>query len=92
MMNPMCNCGADIEITVLYNWLYSLQQVEVLNTVYKLDSALQNSSENQLLMVLLHFTEKFALSVNKETIRLTINFLKASECFDEPLFYQQYFH
>ena len=55
--------------------------------VYKLDSTHQSSSEDQLLTVLLYGSEKYALNVNKEIIRLTISFLKASERFVQPLFW-----
>ena len=40
----------------------------------------------QLLTFLLYGSEKFAFYVNKEIIRLTISYLKASERFVQPLF------
>ena len=55
-----------------------IQREELLNNIYKLDSTLQNSSENQLLTVHLYDSEKFALNVKKEIIRLTISNLKDS--------------
>ena len=64
----------------------SVQRAEVHSDVYKLDFTLQNSSEDQLLIVLSYGSEKFALNVNKEIIRLTIGYLKASERFVQPLF------
>ena len=67
--------------------LYSVQRAELLDGVYKLDSTLQNSSRDQLLTVLLYGSEKYALNVNKEILRLTINYLKASERFVQPLFW-----
>ena len=85
----MCNCGAATETTIHYLLrcrVYSIQRVELLNGVYKLDSTLQNSSEDQLLTVLLYGSEKYALNVNKEILRLTINYLKASESFVQPFF------
>ena len=85
----MCNCGAATETTIHYLLccqLYSVQRVELLDGVYKLDSTHQSSSEDQLLTVLLYGSEKYALNVNKEIIRLTISFLKASERFVQPLF------
>ena len=85
----MCNCGAATETTIHYLLrcrLYSIQRVELLNGVYKLDSTLQNSSEDQLLTVLLYGSEKYALNVNKEILRLTISYLKASERFVQLLF------
>ena len=62
----MCNCSADIGTTIHYIllWrLYSVQRVELLNGVYKLGSTLENSSEDQLLTVLLYGSEKFALTL-----------------------------
>ena len=85
----MCNCGAVTETTIHYLLrcrVYSIQRVELLNGVYKLDSTLQNSSEDQLLTVLLYGSEKYALNVNKEILRLTISYLKASERFVQLLF------
>ena len=73
-ISPICSCGAATETTILYLLpcrLYSVQRPELLDGVFKLDSTLQNSSENRLLRVLLYGSENFALNVNKEIIRLT---------------------
>ena len=89
MTNPMSNCGAAIETTIHYLFrcrLYSFQRVELLDGVYKLYSTPQNSSEDQLLTVLLYGSEKYALNVNKEILRLTISYIKATEHFVQPLF------
>ena len=47
--------------------LYSVHRMEVLNGVYKLDSALQNSSEKQLPTILLQGSENacFSKSIKK---------------------------
>ena len=85
----MCNYGAANETTIHYLLrcrLYPVQRAELLDGVYKLDSTLQNSSEDQLLTVLLYGSKKYALNVNKEIITLTISFLKASGSFVQPLF------
>ena len=77
----MCNCGAATGTATHYLLrcrLDSVQRAELLDGLYKLDSTLQNSSEDQLLTVPLYVSEKFALNVNKEMIRLTISYLKAS--------------
>ena len=63
--NPMRNCGAATETTIHYLLrcrLDSLQKVELPCSVYKLDSTLQNSSEGQLLTVLLYGSEKYAVT------------------------------
>ena len=54
--------------------LYSVQRAELYDGVYRLDSTLQNSSEGQLLTVLSHASEIFALNVNKDIISLTISY------------------
>ena len=51
-INPMRSCGAATQTTIHYLFhcrVYSIQRVELLNGVYKLDSTLQNCSEDQLL-------------------------------------------
>ena len=66
----MCNCGAATEATIHYllrYQLYSVPRVELLDGVHKFDSTLQNSSEDQLLTVLLYGFERFALNVNKKS-------------------------
>ena len=80
----MCNCGAATETTIHYllrYQLYSVPKVELLVGVHKFDSTLQNSSEDQLLTVLLYGSEKCTSNVNKEILRLTNRHLKASERF-----------
>ena len=56
--------------------------MELRNSLYKLDSTLQNFSEDQLLTVFcMVLSEKFDLNAIKEIIRLTISYLKALERF-----------
>ena len=85
----MCNCGVASGTTIHYlvRCRYcSVQRVERLDGVYKLDSTLQNSSEDQSLTVLLYGSEKYALNVNKEILRSAVSYLKACEPFIQPLF------
>ena len=80
----MCNCIAATETTIHYllrYQLYSVPRVELLDGVHKFDSTLQNSSEDQLLRVLLNGSKKYGSNVNKEILRLTISYLKPSEHF-----------
>ena len=52
----MCNCIAATETTIHYllrYQLYSVPRVELIDGVHKFDSTYQNSSEDQLLTVLL---------------------------------------
>ena len=66
----MCNCAATE--TTIHELLrcrhYSVQRAELLNGVYKLDSTLHNSSEDQLLTVFLYGSKKFALNVSKASV------------------------
>ena len=76
--------GAATETTIHYllpSQLYSVQKVELPNGAYKLDSTLKNSSEDQSLTVLLYGSQKFALNVNKEIIRLTVKLFKILRMF-----------
>ena len=85
----MCNCIAATKTTIHYllrYQLYSVPRVELIDGVHKFDSTLQNSSENQLLTALLYGSEKYASNVNKEILRLTISYLKASQRFFQTLF------
>ena len=71
----MCNCGDATEKAIRYllrYWLYSVPSAELLDGAHKLDSTLQNSSEDQLKTVLLYGSEKCASNVNKEILRLPL--------------------
>ena len=59
------------------------------NGISNLNSGLQNSSENLLLAFVMYGSENLAFIVNREIIRLTTDFLKDSEHFVEPLFWQK---
>ena len=88
-INLMCNgCANFFRRLYLPTYVANIvQRLEILNGVSKFDSILQNSSEDQLLItVLLYVSEKFASNINKEIIRLTINFLKASERFVQSFY------
>ena len=86
----MSNCDAATETTIHYLLsyrLHSVPRVELPDDVHKFDSTLHNSSEEQLLTVLLDDSEKYPSNVNKEILKLTISYLKASErCSFETLF------
>ena len=59
-ISPMCNCGTATETTIHYLLrcrLYSVQRADLLDGVYKIDSTLQDSSEDQLLIALLYGSE-----------------------------------
>ena len=71
----MCNCGDATEKAIRYllrYGLYSVPSAELLDGAHKLDSTLQNSSEDQLKTVLLYGSEKYASNVNKEILRLPL--------------------
>ena len=78
------------EATIHYLLRYqvnSVPRVELLDGVHKFDSTSQNSSEDQLLTVLLYGSEKYASNVKKEIWRLTISYLNAPERFAQTLFW-----
>ena len=66
----MCNCGDATEKTIYYLLLcrlFSVQRAELVNGINKLDSTLQNFSEDQLLTEhLLRCSEKSALKTHPQ--------------------------
>ena len=89
----MCNCGAATETITHYLLryrIYSVVRMELLDSVRKFDSTLQNYSEDQLLTVLLYGSEKYTSNVNKGILRLTISYLKVSDVLFKPFFDHQH--
>ena len=87
--SPMCDCGSETETTrhfVLRCPFFSKQRQELLNSLFDIDLSLSNLDEKSLLDIILFGSEKFKDSINKEILFHSINFIKATERFDRPLF------
>ena len=85
----MCSCGFEPETTdhyLLRCKLYTDLRLDLLNDIYSINQSLKNFSENQLVNVLLFGSENFTLDETANILRRTIEFLKATECFNSLLF------
>ena len=85
----MCSCGFEPETTdhyLLRCKLYTDLRLDLLNDIYTINQSLKNFSENQLVNVLLFGSENFTLDETANILRRTIEFLKATECFNSLLF------
>ena len=84
----MCSCGLKPEIAFHYLLrcnLYSTLRAELLvNDIYTHAQSVKSYAYNNLLEIILYGSEKFNL--NKEILKSTIKFTKASERFDLPLY------
>ena len=87
-LNPMCSCGSEPETTahfLLRCQNHVINRSKLLKNVYNLDQTLQNNDDGHLIDILLYDSEKFNFNLNKDIFKLTIRYLKDTECFDENL-------
>ena len=85
----MCSCGFEPETTdhyLLRCKLYTDLRLDLLNDIYTINQSLKIFSEDQLVNVLLFGSENFTLDATTNILRRTIEFLKATECFNSLLF------
>ena len=78
-INPMCSCGKESETTLHYLLrceFYSIYRLELLNDICVLSHSLKNTSEENLLKVLLFGAEEFSFKINSEILKCTIKFIK----------------
>ena len=75
----MSSCGKEPKATLYYLFrcnLYSIYRPELLNDICTLNESLKNSSEENLLKVLLYGAEDFTSQMNSEILKCTIKFIK----------------
>ena len=68
-INPMCLCGKEPETTLHFLLrcdFYSIYRLELLNDICALNHSLKNTSEENLVKVLLYGTEEFCFKINSE--------------------------
>ena len=85
----MCCCGFEPETTdhyLLRCKLYTDLRLNLLNEIYTISQSLNFFYEDQLVNVLLFGSDNFTLDTNANILRRTIEFLKATECFNSLLF------
>ena len=68
-------------------YLSSTLMLELFNGTCTYGPSLRSYSNNNLLAILSQRSEEFSVSVNKEILKCTIKFLKASKSFDVSLYW-----
>ena len=88
-INPICNCGNDVESAIhfyLHCPLYSNERCTLLNSLSKIDhNKLLNSTDTSLTQILLFGNSSFTTNDNTKIINLTIDFVLSIKRFDGPL-------
>ena len=87
-INPICNCGNDVESAIhffLHCPLYSNECCTLLNSLSKIDHKLLDSTDNSLTQILLSGNSFFTINDNTKTINLTIDFVLSTKSSDGPL-------
>ena len=87
-INPICNCGNDVESPIhffLHSPLYSNERCTLLNSLSKVDHKLLDSTDTSLTQILLFGNSSFTTNDNTKIINLTIDFVLSTKRFDEPL-------
>ena len=90
-VDTMCKCSLETEAThhfLLRCRLYSNIRTELLDDMYTVASSLTNYPDEKLLDILLYGLEYFRVQTNQSILKSTTKFLKSSERFDHPLFYE----
>ena len=88
-LNPLCNCGQDIESTTHFFFhcpFFFNERRTLLSTIRSLDSKLLDFTDYDLTQTLLFGNTSQTSSNNFKIINASIDYILASKRFDEPLF------
>ena len=88
-INPVCNCGQDIESSTqffLHYPFFSNERRTLLSTICSLDSKLLDCTDYDLTQTLLFGNTSQISSNNFKIINASIDYILSSKRFDEPLF------
>ena len=87
-LNPICNCGNDVESAIqffLHCSLYSNERRTLLNSLVNIDNTPLDNTDLSLRQILLFGNTTFNAIKNTKMINLTIEFVLSTKKFDEPL-------
>ena len=88
-LSPMFDCGSETETTdyfFLHYPFFAIKIQKILNDLLKIAPSLRNLKDELLLDIILHSSDKYKDTVNKEMLLHTISFIKNSKRFERPLF------
>ena len=87
-INPICDCGNDVESEIhffLHCPLYSNERCTLLNSLSKIDHKLLDSTNTSIIQILLFGNSSFTANDNTKIISLTTDFVLSTKRFDGPL-------
>ena len=88
-LNPICNCGTDVETTthyLLHCPLFSDERLILINGIRNIDSNILNLIDSRFSEVLLFGNSSFNNSKNTFIINTTIEYIVSSKRFEIPFF------
>ena len=88
-INPLCNCGYEVEYTVhffLHCPLFTNERSTLFSTLRNLDSKLFDNNDFLLTNILLFGKESLNADQNTSVLNATMEFTLSTERFDELLF------
>ena len=84
----MSDCGAETETTSHFFLLFQFfanERQKLCDDVYSLDASIKPLNEESLIDVLLHSSDRFNNSKNKQILLHTICYIQATKRFERPL-------
>ena len=88
-LNPICNCGEDIETSchyLLHCSLYTNERLALLNIIQGIDKSILELTDSHIVEVLLYGRKFLDISSNTNILNTTIDFLLETKRFEERLF------
>ena len=88
-INPLCNCGYEVESTLrffLHCPLFSNKRSTLFSILHNLDSKLFDNTDSLLTIILLFGKESVNTDQNTTIFNATTEFILSTKRFDEPFF------
>ena len=88
-LNPICNCGEDIETSsnyLLHCSHYTNERLDFLNVIEGIDNSILELVDSRIVEVILYGRKFLDISSNTNILNATIDFLLETNRFDERLF------
>ena len=88
-LNPICNCGQDIETSshyLLHCSLYTNERPALLNVIQGIDNSILELTDSHIVEVLLYGRKFLDISSNTNILNATIDFLLETKRFGKILF------
>ena len=85
-LNPICNCGEDIETSchyLLYCSFHTDERLALLNVIEGIDNSILELTDSHIVEVLLYGGKFLDISSNISILNTTIDFLLETKRFDE---------